>query len=59
METKPKKINGICPICNFQICKCRNLEYEKKFRAYLFKFNFETHKKICKNINVIARENGN
>ena len=30
----------------------RNLEYEKKFRAYLFSFDFETHKEICKNINV-------
>lgn len=31
----------------------RNKEYEKKFRAYLFKFDFETHKEICKNLNVI------
>ena len=32
--------------------KKRNLEYEKKFRAYLFSFDFEKHKEICKNINV-------
>lgn len=32
--------------------KRRNLEYEKKFRKYLFSFDFETHKEICKNINV-------
>lgn len=32
--------------------KIRNLEYEKKFRAYLFSFDYETHKQICKNINV-------
>ena len=32
--------------------KKRNLEYEKKFRAYLFSMDFETHKKICENINV-------
>ncbi len=30
----------------------RNLDYEKKFRAYLFSGDFERHKKICKNINV-------
>ena len=30
----------------------RNLEYEKKFRHYLFKGNFERHKEICKNLNV-------
>jgi len=30
----------------------RNLEHEKKIRAYLFKGNFERHKKICKNLNV-------
>lgn len=32
--------------------KERNLEYERKFKTYLFSFNFETHKDICKNINV-------
>ena len=32
--------------------KTRNLEYEKKFRKYLYSFDFETHKDICKNINV-------
>lgn len=31
--------------------KERNLEYEKKFREYLFSFDFKTHKKICENIN--------
>jgi hypothetical protein len=31
----------------------RNLEYEKKFRAYLFRGNWERHKDICKNINVV------
>lgn len=38
--------------------KKRNLEYEKRFRAYLFSFNFETHKQICENINVIHKETG-
>tara|TARA_Y100000310_G_C20453694_1_gene701997 strand:+ start:658 stop:801 length:144 start_codon:yes stop_codon:yes gene_type:complete len=28
--------------------KKRSLEYEKKFRKYLFSFDLETHKKICK-----------
>ena len=32
--------------------KQRNLEYENKFRAYLFSWDLETHKKICENINV-------
>jgi len=32
--------------------KKRNVEYEKKFRAYLYSFDFETHKKICENINL-------
>jgi len=30
----------------------RNLKYELMFRAYLFKFDFKTHKEICKHINV-------
>jgi hypothetical protein len=51
-----RKINGICPKCNYQICKCRDLEYEKKFRAYLFKGDLERHKEICKNINVEFKE---
>lgn len=34
----------------------RNLEYKKKFRKYLFSFDFETHKEICKNINVNHKE---
>jgi len=38
--------------------KTRNLIYEKKFRAYLFSFDFETHKEICKNINVIPSTGG-
>ena len=33
-------------------CKKRNLEYEAKFRSYLFSFDLETHRDICKNINV-------
>ena len=32
--------------------KIRNLNYENKFRAYLFSMDLETHKKICNNINV-------
>lgn len=32
--------------------KQRNLEYEQKFKSYLFSFNFETHKKICRDINI-------
>ena len=39
--------------------KERNEKYEQKFRKYLFSFNFETHKKICKNINVNPKLNGN
>ena len=55
-EEKMRKINGICPKCNYQICRCRDLEYEKKFRAYLFKGDLERHKEICKNINVEFKE---
>lgn len=32
--------------------KQRNQEYERKFRAYLFSFDWETHKQICGNLNV-------
>jgi len=32
--------------------KARNIEYEKKFRSYLFSGCFERHKEICKNINI-------
>ena len=32
--------------------KKRSLEYEQKFRKYLYSFDFETHKKICINVNV-------
>ena len=32
--------------------KKRNLGYELKFRTYLFSFDWGTHKKICKNLNV-------
>ncbi len=32
--------------------KKRNLSYEKKFRKYLFSFDLETPKEICKEINV-------
>jgi len=37
--------------------KKRNLEYEDKFRKYLFSFDLETHLKICKNINVEFKKN--
>lgn len=30
----------------------RNLEYEKKFRTYLFKGDFQRYIDICKSINV-------
>lgn len=30
--------------------KKRSLAYEKKFRKYLYGFDYETHKKVCKNI---------
>ncbi|NQV00334.1 MAG: hypothetical protein HQ538_06370 [Parcubacteria group bacterium] len=33
--------------------KTRSLEYEKKFRKYLYRFDWETHKEICKNIGVV------
>jgi len=36
--------------------KERNLEYEKKFRKYLYSFDFEKHKKICENINLKHNE---
>ena len=32
--------------------KTRSLDYEKKFRKYLFSFDLNTHKRICKDINV-------
>lgn len=32
--------------------KKRSLEYEKKFRKYLFSFDLKTHKEICGHINV-------
>jgi len=32
--------------------KGRNLEYENKFRRYLFSMTFKIHKEICENINV-------
>ena len=30
----------------------RNLDYEKKFRKYLYKGNIDRFKEICKNLNV-------
>ena len=37
----------------------RNLDYEKRFRVYLFRGDWERHKDICKNINVEPiRKNG-
>ena len=35
-----------------QKMKKRNVEYENKFRKYLFSFDLKTHLEICKNINV-------
>ena len=32
--------------------KERNLEYERKFKAYLFNGDLDRHKDICKNLNV-------
>ena len=32
--------------------KKRSLDYENKFKKYLFSFDFETHKEICNEINV-------
>lgn len=32
--------------------KERNLSYEKKFRTYLYSFDFKTHKEICESINL-------
>lgn len=45
--------------------KKRSLNYENKFRKYLYSFSYEEYKEICKNINVVestestrqAREN--
>lgn len=31
----------------------RDLEYEKKFKAYLFRGDWNRHKEICNNINVV------
>ena len=39
--------------------KKRNIDYENKFRKYLFSFDFETHNKICKNINVVPNKGAN
>ena len=33
--------------------KQRNLEYENKFRAYLFKGDWKRYTEICKNLNVV------
>lgn len=38
--------------------KQRSLEYEKRFRKYLFSFDFETHKEICKNIGLRPNPQG-
>ena len=32
--------------------KKRNFKYEHNFRKYLFSFDLEKHKEICRNINV-------
>ena len=34
--------------------KNRNLEYEKKFKAYLFKGDLERFKSICKDVGIVA-----
>ena len=31
----------------------RNLKYEQNFMKYLFRGDFDRHKAICKNINVV------
>lgn len=42
-----------CCYCRVSIkMKTRNLEYERKFRKYLFSFDLKTHLEICENINV-------
>jgi len=38
--------------------KKRSIEYELKFRKYLYSFDFQTHKEICKNINVKHNQGG-
>ena len=39
--------------------KERSLKYEQKFIKYLYSFDFETFKKICKDLNVNPKLNGN
>ena len=36
--------------------KKRNIVYEQKFRKYLYSFDYETHKDICKNIGLKHNE---
>ncbi len=36
--------------------KERNLKYELRFRKYLYSFDFDKHKDICKNINLKHNE---
>jgi len=36
--------------------KERSLDYERKFKKYLYSFDFETHKNICKNIGLKHNE---
>jgi len=38
--------------------KERNIEYENKFKKYLYGFDFETYKQICENIEVKPKEVG-
>jgi len=52
LERAERFDNGLISEKEILEYKKRNLEYEKKFRAYLFKGNLERHKEICKNLNV-------
>jgi len=38
--------------------KKRNLDYEKKFRAYLYSGCIDRYRAICKNINVKSNQEG-
>ena len=38
--------------------KTRNLNYEDKFKKYLFSFDLKIHKEICKYINVKHNQGG-
>ncbi len=38
--------------------KERNIEYENKFKKYLYSFDFEIYKQICEKIEVKPKELG-